>query len=224
MISRLEEALGYRFHNQDLLRSALTHRSYISEEPTADDYERLEFLGDAVLQLAVTERIYAQYPDMPEGHMAKLRAAVVNEEVLAELGQRLELGSHLLIGRGEEVTGGRHKASILSDVVEALLGALYVDAGYAKAAEVTLIHMVEEIDRRAHAPGIGDFKTRLQEVLAKKGRRPDYRISDEGPDHEKVFHAEVVVDGRPVGSGTGGSKKAAEQAAAEQALASMADG
>ena len=217
-MTELEEAIGYEFTNPDLLRAALTHRSYTSEDPAAGDYERLEFLGDAVLQLAVTERIYAGYPDMPEGQMAKLRAAIVSEEVLAEVAARLGIGSHLRVGKGEEVTGGREKSSILSDVVEALLGAVYLDGGYAVAAETTLLHVGGEIDQRAHAPGVQDFKTRLQEALAKKGSKPDYRVSDEGPDHDKVFHAEVLVDGRLIGAGSGGSKKAAEQAAAEKAL------
>ncbi len=218
MSSDLQAALGHRFANSGLLQAALTHRSYASEESEAENYERLEFLGDAVLQLAVTERIYAEYPDMAEGQMAKLRAAVVNEEVLAVVARRLDLGSHIRLGKGEEVTGGRQKNSILSDVVEALLGALYLDAGYPTAADITLRHMAGEIGLRAHAPGVEDFKTRLQEALAKKGSRPDYRVSDEGPDHDKVFHAEVMVDGRLIGAGTGGSKKAAEQAAAEKAL------
>lgn len=214
----LEAAIGHRFADPDLLRAALTHRSYNSEDPDARDYERLEFLGDAVLQLAVTERIYADYPDMPEGQMAKLRAAVVNEDVLAGVALRLGVGSHLRVGKGEEVTGGREKSSILSDVVEAILGAVYLDAGYATAAEITLNHLADEIDQRAHAPGVEDFKTRLQEVLAKKGSKPEYRVSDEGPDHDKVFHAEVMVDGRLIGAGSGTSKKTAEQAAAEKAL------
>lgn len=218
MTSRLEDALGHRFQDRDLLRAALTHRSYAGEDPAAADYERLEFLGDAVLQLAVTERIYSEYPGMAEGQMAKLRAAVVNESVLAAAGERLEVGSYLYVGKGEEVTGGRQKASILSDVVEALLGALYLDAGYQRAAEATLSLITDEIDRRAHAPGVEDFKTRLQEAVAKRGQRLEYRVSGEGPDHDKLFHAEVIVEGRLVGSGSGGSKRAAEQAAAEKAL------
>lgn len=218
MTARLEHALGYQFRDRHLLEAAVTHRSYASEEPAVRDYERLEFLGDAVLQLAVTDRIYADYPDMPEGQMAKLRAAVVNEEVLAAVASRLDVGSFLRVGKGEEVTGGRQKSSILSDVVEALLGAVYLDAGYPTAAEITLRHVADEIDQRAHAPGVEDFKTRLQEVLARKGVKPDYRVSDEGPDHDKVFHAEVMVEGRLIGAGTGSSKKAAEQAAAERAL------
>jgi ribonuclease-3 len=218
MTTRLEEALGYQFRDPELLGAALTHRSYAAEDAAARDYERLEFLGDAVLQLAVTERIYADYPDMPEGQMAKLRAAVVNEDVLTGVALRLGVGSHLRVGKGEEVTGGREKKSILSDVVEALLGAVYLEAGFTTAAEITLQHVADEIDQRAHAPGVEDFKTRLQEVLAKKGYKPEYRVSDDGPDHDKVFHAEVMIEGRPIGAGSGSSKKAAEQAAAEKAL------
>jgi ribonuclease-3 len=218
MTHPLEEALGYRFRDSHLLGAALTHRSYSTEEPDVQDYERLEFLGDAVLQLAVTHRIYHDYPDMPEGQMAKLRAAVVNEDVLTEVAIRLDVGSHLRVGKGEEVTGGREKRSILSDVVEALLGAVYLEAGYSTAAEVTLQHVAGEIDQRAHAPGVEDFKTRLQEVLAKKGSKPEYRVSGEGPDHDRIFHAEVIIDGRLIGSGSGSSKKSAEQAAARKAL------
>ena len=218
MTGALENQLGHRFDDRSLLEAALTHRSLTSEEPEAENYERLEFLGDAVLQLAVTDRLYTDYPEMREGQMAKLRAAVVSEEVLATIGRRLELGRHMRLGRGEEATEGRDKPSILADVVEALLGALYLDAGYEVAARVTLDQLGDEIDRRAHAPGVGDFKTRLQEVLAKRGLRPEYRVKDEGPDHDKVFHAYVRVDGKIRGAGSGGSKKAAEQAAAEQAL------
>lgn len=201
-----------------LLDAALTHRSLTSEEPAAVNYERLEFLGDAVLQLVVTERLFTDYPDMPEGQMAKLRAAVVNEDVLAELGARIGVGAHLRLGRGEEVTGGRKKPSILADVVEALIGALYIDGGYAAAAAFTLAQLGDEIDRRAHAPGGGDFKTRLQEILAKRGLRPEYVIREEGPDHNKEFHALVRINSKIEGAGSGSSKKAAEQAAAEAAL------
>ena len=218
MSSSLEAALGYQFQDRALLEAALTHRSYASEDAAAVDYERLEFLGDAVLQLAVTDRIFAAYPEMPEGQMAKLRATVVSEEVLAAIAGRLDVGAGLRLGKGEELNGGRHKPSILSDAVESVLGALDVEAGYATAAEIALRHVGHEIDRQAHAPGDSDFKTRLQEVLAQGGRHPEYRISDEGPDHDKVFHAEVIVDDRLTGSGSGSSKKAAEQAAAEKAL------
>lgn len=221
MTGWLEEMLGHQFGDPQLLVAALTHRSFAAEDPSARDYERLEFLGDAVLQLAVTEYIYGEHPDMPEGQMAKLRAAVVNEEVLALVALRLDLGPHLRLGKGEEINGGREKASILSDVVEGLLGALYLDAGYETAARVTIDQLAGEIDGRAHEPGRGDYKTRLQEVLAQDGRQLDYVISDKGPDHDKVFQAEVLVDGVSVGAGSGGSKKAAEQAAAQEALARL---
>ena len=218
MTTELEERLGHRFRDRALLQAALTHRSLTSEEPEDENYERLEFLGDAVLQLAVTDSLYVKYPTMPEGQMAKLRAAVVSEDVLAAMALRLDVGPYLRLGRGEEVTQGREKPSILSDVVEALLGALYLDAGYDEAARVTLEYLGDEIDRRAHAPGVGDFKTRLQEVLAKRGLRPEYEVSDEGPDHDKTFSASVRINGRISGTGEGSSKKAAEQAAAEEAL------
>lgn len=218
MTTPLEKSLGYTFEDRELFIAALTHRSLSSDEPDVANYERLEFLGDAVLQLAVTERLFTTYPDMPEGQMAKLRAAVVNEDVLAAVGRRLAIGEHIRLGRGEEVTGGREKPSILADVVEALLGALYLDGGFAEAARVTLEQLGAEIDRRAHAPGVGDFKTRLQETLAKRGLRPEYEVRDEGPDHDKVFTAVVRIDGRIRGAGSGGSKKAAEQEAAEAAL------
>lgn len=218
MTAALGEALGYQFENERLLLAGLTHRSYAGEENDVEDYERLEFLGDAVLQLAVTEHIFGEYPDMPEGQMAKLRAAVVNEDVLAGVARRLDVGPHLRLGKGEEGSGGRDKTSILADVVESLLGAICLEAGYATAAAITLGHLAEEIDRWAHAPGMGDFKTRLQEVLAQRGQEPDYRVRGEGPDHDKVFHAEVFIGGDLAGSGSGSSKKAAEQSAAEEAL------
>lgn len=214
----LESTLRHQFTDPSLLEAALTHRSLSSDEPGVTDYERLEFLGDAVLQLAVTEKLFAEYPSMPEGHMAKLRAAVVNEVVLAGVGRRLGLGPHLRLGKGEETSGGRDKDSILSDVVEAILGAIYLDAGYQVAAQTTLAWLGDEIDHRAHAPGRGDFKTRLQELVAKRGGVLDYRVSGEGPDHDKVFSAEVLIDGEVVGTGDGGSKKAAQQEAARKAL------
>lgn len=220
-MSSLEQILGHRFGDRALLEAALTHRSVASEMLVEADYERLEFLGDAVLQLAVTAKLYHDYPGMAEGQMAKLRAAVVNEEVLARVARRLQLGSHLRLGRGEETSGGRDKDSILSDVVEAILGALYLDAGHETAVRTTLEWVGDEIDRRAHAPGRGDYKTRLQELVAKNAGVLDYRVSDEGPDHHKVFFAEVLVNGAVVGSGSGGSKKAAQQAAAEEALSKL---
>ena len=224
MTAELESVLGYRLTDESLLEAALTHRSFRADEPGAVDYERLEFLGDAVLQLAVTEKIFADYPAMAEGQMAKLRAAVVNEEVLASLGRRLDLGPQIRLGKGEQATDGSDKDSILADVVESVLGAIYLDAGYGPAAEVAVRLLGEVIAERAEQPGGGDFKTRLQELLAQRSLRPVYRVSNEGPDHDKVFHAELEVEGDIVGTGSGGSKKAAEQAAAEQALSQLTEG
>lgn len=221
MTGSLEEAIGHRFGNRSLLAAALTHRSYTGDDPDADDYERLEFLGDAVLQLAITDRIFSDYTEMPEGQLAKLRAAVVNEDTLSSVALRLGVGDHLRLGRGEEVTGGRDKPSILADVMEALFGALYLDAGYSTARTVIHTLLGADVDARAKAPGVEDFKTRLQEILARRGGRPEYRVTDDGPDHEKVFTAEVWLEDQALGRGTGGSKKAAEQAAAQQALESL---
>lgn len=222
MTSDLESALDYQFKNQALLDVALTHRSYRADAPEAQDYERLEFLGDAVLQLAVTDKIYSDYPEMPEGQMAKLRATVVNEEVLAWLARSIDLGRQLRLGKGEQATEGADKDSILADVVEALLGAIYLDSGYGPAARVALHLLGDAIVERADQPGGGDFKTRLQELLAKRSLKPRYLVSNEGPDHDKLFHATVEVEGEVLGSGLGSSKKAAEQVAAEEALSKLA--
>ena len=221
MTVELESVLSYQFRDKSLLEAALTHRSYRADAPEAVDYERLEFLGDAVLQLAVTDRIYSDYPTMAEGQMAKLRATVVNEEVLASLARSLDLGPQIRLGKGEQVTEGSNKDSILADVVESVLGAIYLDAGYEVAAGVAAGLLAEAIVIRANQPGGGDFKTRLQELLAQRSLRPHYQVSNEGPDHDKVFRAKLEVEGEVVGTGSGRSKKAAEQAAAEEALSKL---
>ena len=213
----VEEAVGYSFDDQSLLERSLVHRSYLAENEVEASYERLEFLGDAVLQLAVTNYIFEEYPEMSEGEMAKVRAAVVNERVLAAIARKWFLGGALLLGRGEELTGGRNKDSILSDACEALIGAIYVEAGIVAATDVVLGHWSEHIVQRASAPGKADYKTRLQERLARRGLRPDYRIAEEGPEHSKHFTAVVVVEGEELGAGQGSSKKRAEQEAARDA-------
>ena len=216
-----EAALGYVFGAPELAVLALTHRSYAAEQGLAVSYERLEFLGDAVLQLVVTRYLYDSYEDLAEGELAKVRAAVVNQKTLAGIGRRLGIGTAVLLGQGEEMSGGRDKDSILADVVEALLGAIYLDGGYAPAAELVLRHWEPMIEERATAPGRRDYKTRLQEILAKQGLQPRYEISETGPDHAKVFTAELWVDDSLVGTGRGSSKKRAEQAAAEAATADL---
>lgn len=218
MDDRLEKALGHAFSDASILQEALTHSSYASEHPGTGHNERFEFLGDAVLQLAVTEFLFATYPHLPEGQMAKIRAASVSGVELTAVAHTLDLGAHLRLGRGEEASGGRHKQSILADAMEALLAAIYLDAGYPTARRIILELWEERIRAKATSPGRLDYKTRLQELLAADQRRPDYELEADGPDHARIFTAVVRVDGAVWGRGVGRSKKEAEQDAARQAL------
>jgi ribonuclease-3 len=208
--------LGVPGLNADLLDRALTHRSFAYENGGLPTNERLEFLGDSVLGVVVTEALYRAHPDLSEGRLAKLRAAVVNARALAEVARTLGLGSHILLGRGEESTGGRNKASILSDTVEAVIGAIYLDQGFVVAGEV--VHrLFDPLMAAAADLGAGlDWKTSLQELAADLGLGvPEYILEDSGPDHEKTFVAQVRVGDSVYGHGTGRSKKEAEQQAAE---------
>jgi len=199
----------------DLLERAITHRSYAYEHGGLPTNERLEFLGDAVLGLVVTDSLYRNHPELPEGQLAKLRAAVVNMRALADVARTLNLGSHVRLGRGEESTGGRAKSSILADTLEALLGAAYLDAGLDAAAE--LVHrLFDPLIVEAATLGAGlDWKTSLQELTASSALGvPEYVVTESGPDHEKLFRATVHVTGEPCGHGVGRNKKQAEQKAA----------
>lgn len=216
-VEALEQAIDYHFNVSDLGALALTHRSYAAEHHLAVSYERLEFLGDAVLQLTVTRYLYDAYPELPEGEMAKVRAAVVNQRSLATIARGLGVGPVIRLGHGEELSGGRDKDSILADVIEAVLGAIYLDGGYEAAEALIREQWVGLVDDRAEAPGRRDYKTRLQEILAQRGQQPRYEVTAAGPDHAKVFAAEVWAGGKKLGSGTGTSKKRAQQAAAEAA-------
>ena len=217
----LEDKLGYTFENPGLLRLALTHRSVSSDDPSRNDNERLEFLGDAVLQLVITDLLYESYPHLAEGQMAKVRAAVVSGPALAEIARSIDLGAHIELAPGEERTGGRGKDSILADAVEAILGSVYLDSGIDSAGEIILSLWADRVADRAKSPGIKDYKTRLQEHVARDGTRPVYEVEGSGPDHSRQFKAVVYVDGSRLGSGEGRSKKAAEQSAAQEALASL---
>ena len=219
----LEDRLGYTFANPDLLRLALTHRSVSSDDPSRNDNERLEFLGDAVLQLVITDLLYESYPHLAEGQMAKVRAAVVSGPALAEIARSIELGTYIELAPGEERTGGRGKDSILSDAVEAILGSVYLDSGIDSAGKLILSLWADRVADRAKSPGIKDYKTRLQEHVARDGKRLVYEVEGSGPDHSRQFDAVVYVDGIRLGSGEGLSKKAAEQSAAEEALASLSE-
>jgi len=222
-VSGIEARLGHDFRAPGLLVHALTHRSLESERPTEPSNERLEFLGDAVLQLVVTDFLFDEYPELPEGQMAKVRAACVNRSELARIARHLELGSDLRLGRGEESTGGREKSSILADGLEAVLAAVYLDGGIAAAASVIMKHWEALIREKATSPGRLDYKTRLQEVLAARAMTPVYEVDGDGPDHARVFQATVAVDGDQIGSGAGQSKKEAQQAAAKEALGTLQD-
>lgn len=219
----LEAALGTRI-DPDLLSLALTHRSFAYENGGLPTNERLEFLGDSVLGIVVTETLYRDFPEWSEGQLAKLRAAVVNAQALAEVARGLELGRHLRLGRGEETTGGRDKVSILADTFEALLGAVYLDNGLERAREVVL-RLIGPVIARGAELGAGlDWKTSLQEIAAASGRGvPEYRVRHEGPDHAREFSAQVVLDDEVIGEGVGRSKKAAEQQAAERGYLRLAE-
>ncbi|MEO3977282.1 ribonuclease III [Streptomyces sp. CAU 1734] len=213
----LEGRLGYQLESALLVR-ALTHRSYAYENGGLPTNERLEFLGDSVLGLVVTDTLYRTHPDLPEGQLAKLRAAVVNSRALAEVGRGLELGLFIRLGRGEEGTGGRDKASILADTLEAVIGAVYLDQGLEAASE--LVHrLFDPLIEKSSNLGAGlDWKTSLQELTAAEGLGvPEYLVTETGPDHEKTFTAAARVGGVSYGTGTGRSKKEAEQQAAESA-------
>jgi ribonuclease-3 len=217
----LERDLGYTFDDPGLLAMALTHRSVSSEDNSYSDNERLEFLGDAVLQLAVTDYLYARFPKLAEGKLAKVRAGVVSRATLADVARSIELGNHIKLTPAEDRTGGREKDSIMADALEAVIGAVYLDAGLEAAARLVLRLWGDRIDDRAKRPGLKDYKTRLQEVLARDGRRPEYLTEGSGPDHEPSFVARVEVEGVLLGMGFGRSKKEAEQGAARQALETL---
>ncbi|MDB1089626.1 ribonuclease III [Streptomyces sp. ACA25] len=213
----LEGRIGYRLDSALLVR-ALTHRSFAYENGGLPTNERLEFLGDSVLGLVVTDTLYRKHPELPEGQLAKLRAAVVNSRALAEVARGLELGSFVRLGRGEEGTGGRDKASILADTLEAVIGAVYLDRGLAAADE--FVHrLFDAMIERSAGLGAGlDWKTSLQELSAARSLGvPEYVITESGPDHAKTFTAAARVGGVTYGTGTGRSKKEAEQQAAETA-------
>lgn len=214
----LERELGYWFNEPELLRNALTHRSVTSEDPTRSNNERLEFLGDAVLQLVITHLLYKGYAELSEGEMAKVRAAAVSKPALAEVARSLELGRYLDLAPSEDRTGGREKDSILSDAMESVIGAVYLDGGMTEAGSLVGRLWMDRLAEIALMPGIKDFKTRLQELLARDGRRPVYRVEGSGPDHDRWFTAQVLVEDQTVGEGAGKSKKQAEQAAAEMAI------
>lgn len=208
----------------DRLRQALAHRSFCSESPAQPSNERLELLGDAVLGLVVTDHLYRSFPDLPEGDLARVRAAVVSTPALAPVARGLGLGPALLLGRGEEASGGRDKPSILADALEAVIGAVYLSAGYDGASAFVLGLLGQPIAEVAEVARLGDPKNQLQELAAQLGLgTPVYRLRERGPDHAKHFTASAVVAGEHLGTGDGSSKKDAERQAADEALRVLGD-
>ena len=218
---RLQERVNLRFQDGSLLRQAFTHTSYVNEQRGArvPDNERLEFLGDAVLQLTVSEFLYRKYPDRPEGELTKLRASIVCEPSLVRFAEALDFGQVVLLGKGEEQTGGRTRPSLLADAFEAFVGALYLDQGLVVVRKFLERHLFSKLPEDGEAPR-KDYKTELQEKVQQLAMGPlDYRIVEErGPAHDREFIAVVVVGKQRLGKGAGRSKKEAEQQAASQAL------
>lgn len=221
-LEALQGRLRHHFVDPSLLLTALAHRSWCAEHGGRPSNERLEFLGDAVLGLCVTDHIFRERPDLAEGQLAKIRSSAVSAGSLAAAARNLGLGDHLLLGRGEERSGGRDKQSILGDAFEAVVGALYLDGGMEVARRLVVDSLNDRIDQAARAPGFEDSKTTLQELTARCGwGSPSYRVEAHGPDHGREFTAEVVVDGDVRGHGSGTTKKQAEQQAARAACRSL---
>lgn len=217
-ISRLEKSIGYVFSDKKLLKRAFIHAS----ADVGESYERLEFLGDAVLALAVSEHLFFEKPTDPEGELTKCRAALVNETALAEVARSLGFGEYLTLGRGERNSGGAEKPSIQADIVEAVIGAVYIDGGFEKAKRLVIRLLENSLETVLSGGGFRDFKTRLQEVYHKQGISDIRYIvyKEEGPPHDRMFFVKLIVSGEEVAQGQGRSKKIAEQKAAKQAYLS----
>ena len=226
MLTKLEQGLGYTFRNKALLENALTHSSYANEnrERHLPDNERLEFLGDSILGFVVAEYLYRNFPDKPEGGLTRIRADLVCERNLAEAAATIELGSYLLLGHGEEQGGGRKRDSIVSDAMESVIAASFMDGGFAAAKEIIDRLILSNIPKGR--PRNFDYKTAFQELVQrKKDQQIHYELTGEsGPDHDKHFEVEVLLNGKAVGHGVGSSKKRAEQAAAEAAIEALFPG
>lgn len=218
-LERLEEKIGYCYKNKELLQQALTHSSFANEQKInrSKDYERLEFLGDAVLELVSSEFLFKNNPDMPEGKLTRLRASMVCEPALAHCAKDLELNEYIRLGKGEEMTGGRHRDSIISDVMEAVIGSLYLDGGFETAHDFIHRFVLSDLENKIL---FYDAKTVLQEMIQKtSGWTLNYQlIKEEGPDHDKNFFVEAYVNEKVVSRGVGRTKKAAEQQAAYEAI------
>ncbi len=219
-LSALQDEISHQFHDPDLLNEALTHRSYAHERTgeTPRDNERLEFLGDAVLNVIISHLIMERFPHYHEGELTRLRASLVNEKSLARISKNLSINQRLLLGKGESLRGGREKSSVISDAYEALIGAIYLDGGFEKAFGTVERQFSPSLDEGLIDDG--DFKTKVQQICQRRfGRLPRYRLSEvKGPEHDKTFGAEIFINGQSYGYGVGKNKKEAQQNAAKEAL------
>lgn len=226
-LGRFESYIHYHFQNKHLLLEALSHSSYANEKrKSRNSNERLEFLGDSVLSIVVSEFLFHKYPNLPEGELTKLRASMVCEKALFVFAKQIHLGEFLLLGKGEEHTGGRERSSILADAFEAVIAAIFLDGGMEAAKRHILRFIPEDPEEHDQPMGFHDYKTQLQEVVQKNPEeKVEYvLVSESGPDHDKAFRVEVCLNSNVIGTGIGHSKKAAEQMAAKEALSLMGYG
>ena len=220
-ISEFEEIIGYVFKDKKYLKISLSHKSFIDENPSYESNQRYEFLGDTILDFDLTNYLFTKYPSLDEGSLSKIRSSAVNQSALVELGHKIKIGNFLYLSNAEDATGGRMKDSIIEDAVEALIAALYFDGGLDIVNKFVSQFIYPNIKELSEDPGSKDYKTRLQEYYAKKGRKVVYDDISTGPDHNKEFVSEVLLDDDIIGMGRGKSKKSAQQHAAKQALSKV---
>ena len=216
-----EKNIGYSFKYIEHLKIALTHKSFIDEEPTSPTNQRYEFIGDTILDFDLSLFLFDNYPNLDEGSLTKIRSGAVDQNALVNLAKEIDIGKYLFMSKPEESTGGRDKSSILEDAVEALIAAIYFDGGLEEVNIFISKFIYPLIDKLSKNPGQKDYKTRLQEYYAKKGQKVTYTAKSEGPDHNKQFNAQVILENKIIGKGIGKSKKNAEQMAAKDAFSKM---
>ena len=220
-LKNFEKNIGYSFKDIEHLKIALTHKSYIDEEPTSPTNQRYEFIGDTILDFDLSLFLFDNYPNLDEGSLTKIRSGAVDQNALVNLAKEIDIGKFLFMSKPEESTGGRDKSSILEDAVEALIAAIYFDGGLEEVNKFISKFIYPLIDKLSKNPGQKDYKTRLQEYYAKKGQKVTYTAKSEGPDHNKQFNAQVILENKIIGKGIGKSKKNAEQMAAKDAFSKM---
>ena len=220
-LKTFEKNIGYSFKDIEHLKIALTHKSFIDEEPTSPTNQRYEFIGDTILDFDLSLFLFDNYPNLDEGSLTKIRSGAVDQNALVNLAKEIDIGKFLFISKPEESTGGRDKSSILEDAVEALIAAIYFDGGLEEVNKFISKFIYPLIDKLSKNPGQKDYKTRLQEYYAKKGQKVTYTAKSEGPDHNKQFNAQVILENKIIGKGIGKSKKNAEQMAAKDAFSKM---